>query len=610
MSVYKTKNTSHIETWWNIGAIPSLAHMDTLQPLNRLITNVLEYFENTPKTAHEITQFAFQHPSMMSDVLRSIYATKRDELERNIQNALQSNTKSFARVGDGYKIDFTPFVIKHPDGITEDDFFIFEALFETLRYSKRYVSVEEMAPILVENPTNILALVTMYNDVNPYLFRITKDLKIMLNDTPEDESDDDNENDVVDVDNHENDVVDVDGIVDNHENDVDVVDVDGNDDAQTYDVVNVDAESDSDEPVEEDSINREIVFNEYRNAMNAFNSSIRRNMNEQGKEILSSSSREIQELARMLPTLKLDAPLELKVNITAKSLLLVGNITQRDSDLHDYLPLCLGATFGHVTLRKVGFFNGWIYRLYRRNVQSIREFAILVSDINKKYIGKRITLDVAPLNKQYGIINWDIRFDPSPWLVQCLTEMNLEKTLVPRRNNPIYELGHDGIATIKFKRGGTLTTVMNQIIALMQSMQSTRGFAMRIYRYHVKSEHEMDGFLTDSSATLAVLSWSQHARFACKVGQTLIVMDPWKQSVHFPWTNVCAARGFRYEFKKRIRDQAYGEGSCMSAALMRTIMIARDSLNGATAPVDFNVAILTQRLISKFRSAPGQKRKR
>jgi len=141
---------------------------------------------------------------------------------------------------------------------------------------------------------------------------------------------------------------------------------------------------------------------------------------------------------------------------------------------------------------------------------------------------------------------------------------------------------------IRFGRGGqsckTAAAVLSKVVELSPD---TFG---RIYTTQLEKRHPatVAAFVADDTKIAALASWSTHARTVYKdtEAKTIVVYDPWKQSVRPPewFTQPIEAAGYRVEFVAREAEQA-SEGSCQLQATMRVLIGAVHGREGIEASI-------------------------
>lgn len=300
-------------------------------------------------------------------------------------------------------------------------------------------------------------------------------------------------------------------------------------------------------------------------------------------------------------------PLVLLFSILNKTIGLKGQITEKNSGLHDAIPRKLSDAFGNApkSLSKPGFIGGaWSYTVkYKYNLYAIEAYMKVVAYINRQYAGKTISAETPTLDKTVGTLNWDVRFQPQPWLSAAAVAIGFDHFITePSKNNPI----RAGTSTFQFKRCGM--TQSGTIAAIKHLQEKTGGYA------NVVTTQRFSDLLDVPTLTCMPVAWAKHARLAYKATdeKTIYFIDPWKQKIQIPREYVEAARsrGYEVKFVKRTAEQFRGEGSCSFVAFMRMIMYSRTGKAGLTADIDNDYAVLAYHLLSKFKQVKACKKQR
>ena len=175
---------------------------------------------------------------------------------------------------------------------------------------------------------------------------------------------------------------------------------------------------------------------------------------------------------------------------------------------------------------------------------------------------------------------------------------------------------------IRFGRGGqsckTAAAVLSKVVEL--NPDTAPGYKAFSQIYAIQLTKQAPGtvtaFMADDTKTVGLASWSTHARTVYKdiEAKTIVVYDPWKQSVRPPewFTQPIEAAGYRVEFVAREAEQAQ-EGSCQLQATMRVLIGAvygREGIEASIVAVTNGVfanphlqifPVITQMLYSKFK---------
>jgi len=250
--------------------------------------------------------------------------------------------------------------------------------------------------------------------------------------------------------------------------------------------------------------------------------------------------------------------------------------------------------------------SGWVYSNSDRNLLALLKFQTCINLVNEQLQDYTVERqEVGPLDKQYGILGWEVPFDEPEWLTKLLGGRVWNALLNPATTEK---------GAWVFQKCG-ISTAANEKAARFLARKAKefdrrwdRLFDKTLDFYNVESARAtLEKFLKDSGKIAAFSAWSKHARYVYKdeAARTLYFYDPWKQSlqksVKFREIQKLAeSLGWRAEFVPHPPDQGF-EGSCTAFALMRAILVAEYGREGATMPIPPEYAVLTSRLISKFR---------
>lgn len=231
----------------------------------------------------------------------------------------------------------------------------------------------------------------------------------------------------------------------------------------------------------------------------------------------------------------------------------------------------------------------------------------------------------AKMNKNLGVINWDIPFKAPKWLVALYP--NIE---TPSSDNPIVEKDAQGKPSIRFGREAIASIGVNALLKHMKEKQPRRwrkifprvihwtlrvrsgGFSRSgkdiIARWREDNKRgrgpnfispwdTMDAFerkwglthkqitdhagdfikfIEDDAFTTAGTSWGVHARILHKKHpKHFVFTDPWKTRAQIPvvWKALMDKYGITYEYVGAKGEQAKSEGSCTLIAATRVFML-------------------------------------
>lgn len=255
---------------------------------------------------------------------------------------------------------------------------------------------------------------------------------------------------------------------------------------------------------------------------------------------------------------------------------------------------------------------GMMYMKNEVNLKALKQFQACVNYINDLYKGRRVGKDIAPLDKTFGIVGWDVPCEEPDWLL-AITGSKWDRKLNPAVTaRGVWTFGKCAISAKAAEKA--MAHLVKQSKNGRKVWESL--FAEYIYFkpggacWSSSIETSLKKFLKDDAKRVAWLGWGRHARCCYKdpVKNLITVIDPWKQNQQKTKAfkdigrtiHTLSDGRYSMSFMNRTADQG-SEGSCTAIALMRAIMMAEYGLSGATRPVDCTDAILTSRLISKFR---------
>ena len=248
------------------------------------------------------------------------------------------------------------------------------------------------------------------------------------------------------------------------------------------------------------------------------------------------------------------------------------------------------------------------------NRNALTKFQACVNFINDVYRGRRVGKDVAPLDKTHGIVGWDVPCEEPEWLTK-ITGSKWD----PKMNPRVTPTGQ-----WYFSKCAIAQNVIEKVIGyLHKQTKDGRKTWSSLFPYYIDfrgdgstwstaQQHLLHRFLMDDSQQVLMVAWGRHARtfFKDPVKNLITVIDPWIKNVDRTATfkKIAATiwalseNRFRMNFLNRVADQG-AEGSCVALALIRAILMAEYGISGATRAIHCTDAILTSRLISKFRRA-------
>jgi len=233
--------------------------------------------------------------------------------------------------------------------------------------------------------------------------------------------------------------------------------------------------------------------------------------------------------------------------------------------------------------------HGYMYFKNPENMKKLSYLQELLLVLDKKYAAYTIQDEVAPLNKTFGIIGWDIPYTDPKWVTDIVGS-NWD----PKLNPSI-----DQNKIIRFGKIGISVKMINKSVLLLRKHDKDFN---RLSSTYYKSD--ISEFFKET-ATVAFCAWGHvlHARCMLRddVGKTVYFIDPWKQRLeNKEIPGICQANGYKCEFIVRKPEQL-DEGSCTAIAFMRAIMAAKFGKVGLTMDMPLEYIVLTSRLISKFR---------
>jgi hypothetical protein len=242
--------------------------------------------------------------------------------------------------------------------------------------------------------------------------------------------------------------------------------------------------------------------------------------------------------------------------------------------------------------------RGWMYYKSSANKIRLARFQDAINKTNDKFRDYEIINEVAPKNKSFGIIGWDVPFDEPKWLID-ITGNNWD-----RKYNPIVLENN----TFLFNKCAISTKSAERAIEIIRKKSKNGIYPWKgIYPLYIGFPNgitKLKTFLTSSEYNTSFIGWSKHARFAYKEDNVLYIYDPWMQNINGTTFNqikdIATSVGYNTIFVKRPPDQG-AEGSCVNISLVRMILLSEFGKEGATMKIPYEYAILAQRLISKTR---------
>lgn len=213
------------------------------------------------------------------------------------------------------------------------------------------------------------------------------------------------------------------------------------------------------------------------------------------------------------------------------------------------------------------------------NRRLLCSWVVATEEVNRLYKDAVITREVPPLNKNRGILNWDIPLvKPALWLRQLAPQ-----ALIPSQMNPIIEKGKQpNQVMVRFGREWFNCINMSDLILTIQQRQPKQWDA--VFPLVVMNSKRLLEFLR-SDAIVASVGWDDHARIMYKdkahikgvLRNTLVFLDPWKRSADLPesYAKVLQKERFVKGFMDRPPEQASYEDSCGVISLARIFMIGK-----------------------------------
>jgi hypothetical protein len=658
--------THSLEAWWNIGAISSVREIQEEGIVLSMIIDALQYNDNYPMTPAEMVIEVLNH-SGLRETYKSII-TSAKETERAISNMCTTRPTYFknGRTNKSFHLDFTLFPLQHPAHATQISRRVFYRLLDFLRFRKSFTPLRDISSRLHLSESHVLGCFESYRDLNPGLFAIRNEpFEICINtDAPSISrnpppiekfklsflSEAERKivyafmqysygvtTDINDIGYQMNDVIsshasyllkqchnaypDVFKMIDDHTILIKLDESEENDDVIVIEddevqIVIPNDESDTESIEDDDEYTKEyrenskmriLVFEAYKKQMDMLCTYTRT------KIIKANDKKKVKpdefraRLDEKMKELYFDEPLNLTYSIDKKMIKIESNIL-KGTLFPECLPLFLMRENNIFSLQSPTI----QYNMFRKpfihfenfafNVDVFEKFVQIFINTNAEFKNTEISVPTPTFTEKFGILNWDVAFTPAQWLVDVLTRCKLAHKLEPRQFNPV--LLKNG--TVLFLRSGTHKIVIDEFIELLQ-MLDCAPFAKTMYPKDISSNYDLKGFLSDSTKTVAVLGWQHHARFAYKDIETkqLVVMDPWKQHIDFPWLSVCEQMGYFYRFAPRRVDQGK-EGTCSFIALTRALMLAQGGLEASTTPLDPNCIMIVHILYSRFRDSEGR----
>jgi hypothetical protein len=249
---------------------------------------------------------------------------------------------------------------------------------------------------------------------------------------------------------------------------------------------------------------------------------------------------------------------------------------------------------------------GWTYFKNEHNFATLARLQRAIDNTNYLFKDHTIVPEEAPLQTgvKNGIIGWDFPFEVPEWVNKIVGN-----GWDPKFNPAI----HETVFTFS-KQAIKLDATERAIDFLRKKTKDGEKVWIGLNNDYIYGSHKkfydpskLIAFLRDDRSVSTIISWSKHARFGFKDSnlKTFTVFDPWKTTArgkrfkHI--VDLAKKEGYTMTFQRRgFKDQG-SEGSCVVVSLMRAILIAEYGIDGATMKVPYEYAILTQRLISKFR---------
>ena len=231
---------------------------------------------------------------------------------------------------------------------------------------------------------------------------------------------------------------------------------------------------------------------------------------------------------------------------------------------HMYLPKIYDCATGQTHRPQIGVKHSRWYPHYMaftmKNISLHLRMLDLYLKNNSVVITQNYTTSIA------GILGLEVPFD-IPEKYSELFDKDVECDSNPiKKCSGIFVFGKNGVSS---ENSNLMAEEASKII----------GFA-HIYPAKIKIPEDINQFIL-SSQTIAIGTWNRHARILIKQNDKNIVeiLDPWKKCIENKvldqfnfyanthlWNVVFISRG--------IKDQVYGEGSCVLVAFARLLYIA------------------------------------
>lgn len=223
--------------------------------------------------------------------------------------------------------------------------------------------------------------------------------------------------------------------------------------------------------------------------------------------------------------------------------------------------------------------------------------------------------------KETGILQWDVPCKMATWM----------DALVPALKNPEFNPSVEG-NRIRFHK--SCISCSDKLLPYVKASDAVRWYRLHaisyVHQFQSKSHHwwengvymgcsllspsliKLFASCTRETEHVFPIAWHGHARIGYLAGKVLYLLDPWMKMDHMKRPAIQRVvdlltaggreHGVTVQFLDRPADQARGEGSCVAAAMYRVLLICLHGMDGVHKPVDCAVALLTSRLISKFRN--------
>jgi hypothetical protein len=242
---------------------------------------------------------------------------------------------------------------------------------------------------------------------------------------------------------------------------------------------------------------------------------------------------------------------------------------------------------------------GWMYFRTDDNKKNLENFINLSKTFKKE--------QCAPLDKEYGIIAWDIKYNEPKWVTEITGDKWDPKLNPIKMENGTWKFQKGSITNYNINKASKFIInskkdnkyKWNKLFTDQIILNKNDTFDTNLFNKFIKGEY-----------ISATIGWTGHARYMYKDDKTktIYVYDPWKKNVDKTKKFIALSSIIKniYKYKcifvnrKKI-DQAIGEGSCNVVAFLRAILIAEYGIDGATMEIPMDYVVIASRLISKYR---------